>query len=112
MSYQLYRPLAENDIEKILFNSLKEPLKQIIYNAGLDEAIIKKIENTNFKEIYNIYNDKYENVLTTEVIDPVDVLKYSITNAISISGMLLTTTSLIINEYQNNTNKQNDFNEL
>lgn len=102
----------ENDVEEILFNALKEPLKQIIYNAGLEEAIIKKIENTNFKEIYNIYNDKYENVLTTEVIDPVDVLKYSITNAISIAGMLLTTTSLIINEYQNNTNKQNDFNEL
>ena len=92
---------------------LKEPLKQIIYNAGLDEKeIINQIKENNYQEIYNINKEMFEQIKTTQVIDPTSVVINSLKNAVSIASMLLTTNSLIINEYQNNLNKINNYNEI
>ena len=65
-----------------------------------------------FVIFYNINNDLYERIKDTEVIDPLGVIINSIVNSISIAGMLLTTTSLVINEYQNNSGKINSYTEL
>ena len=54
-----------------------------------------------------------ESLSNTTVIDPTNVIIASITNAVSIASMLLTTSSIIINEEnQNTTKKINDYNEL
>jgi chaperonin GroEL (HSP60 family) len=45
-------------------------------------------------------------------IDPLGVIINSIVNSISIASMLLTTTSLVTNEYQNNSSKINSYTEL
>ena len=61
----------------------------------------------------NIKNNKMESLSNTTVIDPTNVIIASITNAVSIASMLLTTSSIIINEEnQNTTKKINDYNEL
>ena len=97
----------------ILKEALKEPFNIIMDNAGLDKNTIEEIiKKSNYTKIYNVSKDKYENITDTEVIDPTKVVISSLTNAVSIAGMLLTTSSLIINEYQNNLLKQNDYNEL
>ena len=54
----------------------------------------------------------FEQIKTTQVIDPTSVVINSLKNAVSIASMLLTTNSLIINEYQNNLNKINNYNEI
>lgn len=98
---------------KILKIALLKPLEQIMYNAGLDyEVVFNKIRNENFEIIYNITNSKYESVNNTKVLDPTEVVINTLNNAASIAGMLLTTTSIVINECQNNLNKVNDYNEL
>lgn len=104
---------SQNEIEQIFKQALKEPFNQIMINSGLNnEEIIKEIKKSKYKKIYNVYNDNFENINNTEVLDSLNVVINSLANATSTASMLLTTTSLIINEYQNNINKINDYQEL
>jgi len=110
---KLSENLKANGIEKILKIALTKPIKQILENAGLEkDKILNKIKENNYEILYNVKNDTYENIQETEVLDTTEVIINSLKNASSIAGMLLTTTTLIINEYQNNINKVNDYNEL
>lgn len=93
--------------------SLKKPFEQILKNAGLDfKNIQAQIEKKNFKAVYNISNNTLEDDIHTKVIDPFLVVINTLTNATSIAGMLLTTSCLIINEYQNNLNKETEYNSF
>jgi len=97
----------------LLKDALIAPFNEIMNNAGLDkEKIANEIKNNNYEIVYNVNKNMYEKIYNTEVIDSTKVVLNSLTNAVSIAGMLLTTNSLIINEYQNNLNKVNDYNEL
>lgn len=108
----LYQVSEEID-NIILKSALKEPLKTILINSGLnDKEIINNIKDHNYNKIYNVNNNSYEDVFNTKIIDSYKVIETSIINAISIAGMLLTTQSLVINEHVNNLNKINDYNEL
>lgn len=103
----------ENDIDKLFYNVLYLPFKQILINSGLnDDAVYKNIKKYNFEKLYNINKIDYENINSTSIIDPTNVVINTLKNAVSISSMLLTTSHLIINEYKNNLNKVNDYNEL
>ncbi len=97
----------------ILKEALKEPMKVILLNAGLNaDEIIKKITDSNYQLLYNVKNNNYENVKDTKVLDPTNVIKEEITNAVSIAAMLLTTENLIINEIQNNLNSINEYDNI
>ena len=103
----------DNNVNKILKISLKSPMKQILTNAALDyEDISNNIINNNYSNLYNVVKDCYEDINNTNVIDSTSVIINSLKNACSIASMLLTTSSLVINEYTNKTNKINDYNEL
>lgn len=86
---------------------LKRPIMELISNSGLDFDIVDKIINNNYKELYNIKENGFENITDTSVFDSKQVDKEAFLNAISIAGMLLTTSCLIINEY-NEKNNNND----
>ena len=86
---------------------LKRPIMELINNSGLDFDIVDKIINNNYKELYNIKENCFENINDTSVFDSKQVDKEAFLNAISIAGMLLTTSCLIINEY-NEKNNNND----
>jgi len=99
--------------DKVLKLALIEPMKQILINSGLNYNKIKNnIINNNYNKLYNVLTNEYEKISDTKVIDSTYVIINSLKNACSIASMLLTTNSLIINEYQNNINKINDYNEL
>ena len=103
----------ESDIDKLFYNVLYLPFKQILINSGLDDKeIYDNIKKYNFNKLYNINKSNYENINDTLVIDPTFVLLNALKNAVSISSMLLTTSHLIINEYKNNLNKISDYNEM
>jgi len=107
----------EIDIQKkglqILSSALKLPFKQIMYNAGVDrEEILKNIKENDYNIIYNLNTLEYENIKNTQILDSTNVVINSLTSAVSIAGMLLTTTSMVINEHKNNLNKISEYNEL
>ena len=92
---------VKNNGYEILKESLDKPFRQILDNVGIDNlSIYKKIKESNYNLVYNVLEEKFENVTSTCVIDPTSVVINALKNASSIAGMLLTTTSLIINEYQ------------
>lgn len=94
---------VSNSVEGIWKEVLKKPFEQILENAGQNISEIEKnIINNNYEVIYNVYNDTFEDKMNSSVIDPFLVIKKSLINAVSIAGMLLTTTSLVINEFQSN----------
>lgn len=102
---------VRNNGYEILKESLDKPFLQILENVGIDKnEIYTKIKESNYNLIYNVLETKFEKVTETKVVDPTNVVMNTLKNAVSIAGMLLTTSSLIINEYQetNYYNKQTE----
>ncbi|MBF0429848.1 MAG: chaperonin GroEL [Fibrobacteria bacterium] len=80
----------------ILRRALEEPLRQIVANAGGEPSVVvNKVKEGKDDFGYNARTDVYENLLAAGVIDPAKVTTTAISNACSISGLLLTTDCLI-----------------
>lgn len=102
-----------NDGYKVIKKSLLLPFKQILINSLNDyDSIYKVIKDSDFSLVYNVKTNEFDNIKNTSVVDPTQVLINSISNACSIASMLLSTSSLVINEVKNNLNINRDFNEL
>ena len=114
----LYNLISDKIDEKntgyqILKMSLSKPMEQILENAGLDsKSIITKIKDSNYQILYNVKSGQYEDIEKATVLDPLSVVINALVNAISIASMLLSTTSLVINEFNPNISKLNDISEI
>lgn len=98
---------------KIFKKVLPTCFKQIMQNAGEnEEKLLAQAIKNDFKKVYNVNNKKWEDINATSVLDSLDVVISSLSNAVSIASMLLTTTSLIINEQSNNLEKTVSYTEL
>ena len=96
---------AKKSGSTILKEALDKPFMQILENVGVNpNDIYNKIKENNFNVIYNALENKLEPISKTKVIDPTNVVVATLKNAVSIAGMLLTTSSLIINEFKENNN--------
>ncbi|HZY83170.1 MAG TPA: chaperonin GroEL [Cyclobacteriaceae bacterium] len=80
----------------IVKKSLEEPLRRIVVNAGLDpNEIIQAVKAGKDDFGFNAKNEKYENLLSTGVIDPTKVTRLALENAASVAMMMLTTECVI-----------------
>ncbi|WP_409478672.1 chaperonin GroEL [Pseudobdellovibrio sp. HCB154] len=90
-----------NDEEKFGANIIKraceEPIRQIATNAGLDGAIVVNniLQDKSASYGYNAYSDEYTDLLKDGVMDPVKVVRCALTNAASVSSLMLTTETMI-----------------
>lgn len=92
---------VNNDGLKIIKESLKSPFQQLLSNAGIEASgVLKKIKDSNYSLVYNLAINKYEDVNDTKIIDSYNVVITSLKNACSIATLLLSTFSLVINEYK------------
>lgn len=84
---------------RILFDSLDAPAKKIFENAGEDASLIvgKIGEGTNGNG-YNVLTKEFVDMIEDGVVDPAEVVVNEIQNAASVSGLLLTTDCLIVEE--------------
>ena len=100
--------------EEIIFaEALKAPLLQILDNAEIDaKPILARLDQNKEQVIYNVLTNKWEKENDTTVIDPLEVVLTSLSNATLIASLLLTTTSLIINEQKPLLGEQNIFKEF
>ncbi len=82
---------------EIVRKALEEPLKQIVMNAGLEEAeILQRVKAGENDFGFNAKNEKYEQLLETGIIDPVKVSRLALEYAASVAGMFITTECVIV----------------
>src|SRR6201987_933575 len=81
----------------IVKRALEEPLRQIVGNAGEEGAVIlgKVLDSKEPNFGYNAQTAKYEDLVKAGVLDPTKVVRTGLTNAGSISSLMLTTESLV-----------------
>ena len=83
---------------KIVVSALREPLRQIVKNAGLEgSVVVDKVENSGKigygfnaqSEVYGMMIEEFG------VVDPTKVTRSALQNASSVAEMVLTTESLV-----------------
>ena len=87
---------------QIVAKALEEPIRQIAANAGLDGSVILEKVRTSGKNGYGFdaYKEEYCDMIASGIVDPAKVTRSALENAASISGMVLTTESLVADKPQ------------
>ena len=86
----------QNTGVKILMRSLEEPLRQISANAGQEGSIVvDQVRGGKNAYGFNAATEQYEDLVKAGVIDPTKVVRTALTNAASVSGLMLTTEALV-----------------
>ncbi len=86
---------------EILRAALREPMRKIAANAGLDGAVVLdtvrryQAEQGNKNLGYDVIADDYVDMVKAGIIDPAKVTKGALENAVSIATMILTVEALI-----------------
>lgn len=81
---------------KILRRALEEPIRQITKNASKDGAvIIEEVRKLAKGMGYDAAKDEYVDMFAKGIIDPLKVTRLALENAVSASGMMLTTEAAI-----------------
>ena len=98
---------AVNDDEQtgidIIKRAIEEPLRQIVFNAGKEGAVVvQKVREGKDDFGYNARTDVYENFFAAGVVDPAKVTRVALENAASIAGMFLTTECVITEKKEDN----------
>ncbi|MEM1125420.1 MAG: chaperonin GroEL [Bacteroidota bacterium] len=98
---------VENEDQGIGINivrrAIEEPLRQITGNAGLEGSIVvQKVKDGEGDFGFNARTETYGNLIEEGVIDPTKVTRTALQNAASVSGLLLTTESLIADKPDEN----------
>ena len=82
---------------QIIFNCLESPLRQIVANAGRQEAalVVSKVESSANSTGYDASADEYVDMLKAGIVDPAKVTRLALQNASSIASLLLTTECMV-----------------
>lgn len=84
----------------IVLRALSGPIQQIAQNSGVDGSVVAdEVSQLSEKKGdsfgYNALTGKYEDLVKAGVIDPLKVVRTALQNAASISGLMLTTETLV-----------------
>ena len=98
---------GENDDETtgiaIIKMAIEEPLRQIVYNAGGEGAVvINKVKEGKDAFGYNARTDVYEDMFKAGIIDPTKVARVALENAASVAAMFLTTECVLAEKPEEN----------
>jgi chaperonin GroEL len=82
----------------IILHALEAPIRQIAENGGIDGAVVAdEVAGKDLTVGFDANKGEYVDMLKAGIIDPVKVVRVALTNAASISGLLLTTEALVTN---------------
>ena len=87
---------------QIVAKALEEPIRQIAANAGLDGSVILEKVRTSGKNGFGFdaYKEEFCDMIASGIVDPAKVTRSALENAASVSGMVLTTESLVADKPQ------------
>lgn len=82
---------------EIIKRAISAPIKQIAENAGFDDGVVvNNVEkDSNINHGFDASNGNYVDMFEAGIIDPLKVARIALQNAVSVSGMLLTTEATI-----------------
>ncbi len=81
---------------KIILKALEAPLFHIVYNAGLEGAvIINKVKESEAGTGFDALKENYVNMIDAGILDPAKVTRSALQNATSVASTLLTTESVV-----------------
>ena len=81
---------------QIVRRAIESPLKQLVFNAGLEGAVVvQQVLSSKGNSGYNVATGDYEDLVKAGVVDPTKVTRIALQNAASIAGLLLTTECII-----------------
>ena len=85
---------------KIVYKSLKAPLMKICENAGSDGSVIidRLLDKEDYNMIFDAKKRKYVNAFDEGIVDACKIIKKALDVAISITGVVLTTNTLILDK--------------
>lgn len=102
----------EKIAKQILVKALLYPLKQIALNSGQEESRVIEILNSmkqsqDVNYGYNALTGQLQDLFKAGIIDPLKVVRCALQNAISISGLFLTTEGIILQHKTKESEQQN-----
>ncbi len=75
------------------------PISQIARNAGHEPAVIlQRVSRLKGNLGYNAETGKFVDMFEAGIIDPVKVTRYALENAVSVSGLMLTVNTAIVED--------------
>ena len=85
-----------------LAKALEAPIRQIAANAGIDGSVVLEKVRSAGKNGYGFdaYKEEYCDMIASGIVDPAKVTRSALENAASVSGMVLTTESLVADKPQ------------
>ena len=82
---------------RVVRNALAAPLGQIADNAGYEgPVVVRRVENLEGSIGFNAATGEYEDLMAAGVVDPVQVTRLAVTNAVSAAVMLVTTETMVV----------------
>jgi chaperonin GroEL len=82
----------------IVLHSLSAPMKQIADNCGIDGSVIAdEVSQKSTNTGYDANAGEYVDMFKAGIIDPLKVVRSALSNAASISALMLTTEALVTN---------------
>ncbi|QCI27641.1 chaperonin GroEL [Caminibacter pacificus] len=83
----------------IIKRAVKAPIKQIASNAGYEPGVVAlTVEEADDNTGFNAATGEYVNMFEAGIIDPTKVERIALQNAVSVSGLLLTTEAAVTEE--------------
>jgi len=80
----------------LLKRALEEPIRQIAQNAGVDGAVVaQKVKEGKDGFGFNAATMVYEDLMKSGIVDPTQVVRSALQNAVSAAGMFLTTECVV-----------------
>lgn len=86
---------------QVVVEACKQPLRVIVENTGVSaDVVANTLENgaDQFKLGYDAHNHVYCDLVNKGIIDPVKVERCALEHAVSVVGLMLTCTAVVLNE--------------
>lgn len=82
---------------ELIERALRAPLRQIATNAGEEGSVVvgEVLKVTDYEKGFNAATGTYVNMIDSGIMDPTKVVKTALTDAFSVSGLLMTTEAMI-----------------
>jgi len=81
---------------KIVLRAMQQPLREIIYNSGLEPSVVlNEVKRHSGNYGYNAQSAEYGDMIALGILDPAKVVRVALQNAASIAGLMITTEAMI-----------------